>query len=241
MGPYPTGVPIVDPSNNMDGTGGIDDTLAHFYDAQLRATSADYPLLNVACGTYAVFLYAETEKSMPTRAPYTIPAGGRLSKYIQHLDSPTLDAVTAANLNASIEKETVQVMQNVLEGSATTLRDIAQRASWSTDVVVDNTCRLNYPEIATDPMRQVKDPNASNFIETVVFSGGVSQKMNLAARAEEWRQLHKQELPSGTELTFKLGDINSPYTGAAAYVLDRIINQHPDQRVFKPKFPNQRY
>merc|ERR1712226_998580 len=56
---YPLGIPIIDPDNNVNGSGGIDDTLAHFYDAQLRADAVDYPLLNVACGTFAVFLYAE--------------------------------------------------------------------------------------------------------------------------------------------------------------------------------------
>merc|ERR1712046_495028 len=104
---------------------------------------------------------------------------------------------------------------------AQTLQDIADCAKWSTNVVLDNTCQQNYPEIAKDRSKQVKDPDSKKLIKTVMFSGGVAQKLSLASRADEWLQEHRQRLPIGTDLTFKLGDSDAPYTGAAAYVLDR--------------------
>lgn len=239
--PFPDGLPIVDPSNNMDGTGGIDDALAHFYDAQLHATSSDYPLLNVACGTYGVFLFAETEDSMPTRGPM-IPAGKRLFPYVRELQSLGPDSARASEFNEKIEEIGEEVAQQVFATLEKTLRQIANRDSWASVAVVDRTCQLNYPEIANDQNRQIKDPCFNGPIKTVVFSGGVSQKLNLAQRADDWRHRLGRTLPGGhPELTFRLGHKDAPYTGAAAYALDHIMHPNPEERVFKPKFPNGRY
>jgi len=241
--PYPLGIPIVDPFNNLEGTGGIDDTLAHFYDAQLRTTSADYPLLNVACGTFAVFLYADSERAMPTRSPHMVRAGDRVSRQVLKLESGTLDPEETSKLKQEIENMGEAIAQNILSKLADTLKDIAESAAWSTNVYVDETCRLNYPEIATNSDKQFKDPQVDNLFKTVVFSGGVAQKLDLAGRAEKWwrMQQDKLKLPCGYRLTFKLGDRRAPYTGAAAYVLDRIIHPQSEHRVFAPKFPNGLY
>jgi len=87
-----------------------------------------------------------------------------------------------------------------------------------------------------------KDPGASRLIRTIVFSGGVAHGLDIMRRAEEWWQSHGRALPGADpELKFVLGDKDAPHTGAAAYALDRIMHSNPEQRVFKPKFPNVLY
>lgn len=240
---FPHGLPIVDPSNNMDGTGGIDDTLAHFYDAQLRVTAGEYPLLNVACGTFAVILYAETPTSMPTRSPKLVAAGRRLHRYVDQLSGSTLGSAAAADVRAEFEAAGRQVAEQIFRALSETLREIAAGEAWSREVVVDSTCQLNYPELARIPKgKRDKDPGASRIIKTFVFSGGVAQGLDIARRAEEWWQSHGRAMPGADpELTFTMGDKDAPHTGTAAYALDHIVHPNPEQRVFKPKFPNGMY